>query len=69
MEISACPKCGNRNIRIAQRGDGAIYPGCDPTKYVCDNCLYLGMPITFSSEKEYEIFLKKVAHKTTNDYG
>ncbi len=56
MKISACPKCGGKDIPQGNLRDG-ILTGYT-VKYVCKDCDYQGIPIIFGSEKEYNIFLK-----------
>lgn len=63
MEITACPKCGSRNIHQGTIGDGVLI-GYSATRYVCRNCGFQGMPIVFDSKKDYQTFLKNVAGKT-----
>ena len=58
MKISACPKCGSRDIHQGNLRDG-ILTGYT-VKYVCKDCDYQGMPFIFDSEKEYNAFLKGV---------
>ena len=55
MKITACPKCGSRNIFQGTMGDGVLTGYT--TKDVCRNCGYQGSPILFDSEKEYKKFL------------
>jgi len=56
MKITACPKCGSRNIFQGTMGDGVLTGYT--TKDVCRDCDYRGQPIIFDSEKEYKLFLK-----------
>jgi hypothetical protein len=55
MRITACPKCGSKNIFQGTMGDGVLTGYT--TKDVCRNCGYQGSPIIFDSEREYEFFL------------
>jgi rRNA maturation protein Nop10 len=55
MKITACPKCGSKNIFQGTMGDGVLTGYT--TKDVCRNCGYQGSPIIFDSEKEYKKFL------------
>jgi len=50
MKISACPKCGGKDIHQGNLRDG-ILTGYT-VKYACKDCGYPGMPFIFDSEKE-----------------
>lgn len=58
MEITACPKCGSKNISHGTIRDGILDGYVN--RYVCRECGYQGMPIIFDSEKEYKAFLKSI---------
>jgi hypothetical protein len=62
MEIRSCPKCGNTNLRQSTYTDGDWITQAfgEPVKYICDKCLYRGMPILFSSIEDYKNFLKEI---------
>ena len=62
MEIRCCPKCGNNKLRQSTYKDGDFVTSAfgEPVKYVCDNCLYRGMPIFFNSVEEYKKFLDEI---------
>jgi len=65
MEIKACPKCGSLNIRRSTYKDGRFFSpaGGEVVQYVCDNCLYRGMPISFNSNEEYQKFIEEIKQK------
>jgi transcription elongation factor Elf1 len=56
MEITACPICGSKNIRIGTLGDGII-SGLSSWKEVCRDCGYQGASLLFESETEYKKFV------------
>ena len=56
MEITACPKCGSKKIFHGTLRDGLL--SGYTSKYVCKNCGFQGMPLSFNSEKEHAEFLK-----------
>jgi hypothetical protein len=56
MEITACPKCGSRNIFQGRLKDGVLTGYT--SREVCRDCGYTGSPIIFDSEKEYNKFLE-----------
>ena len=64
MEIFACPNCGSRRIYQGTMGDGVLTGYT--SRNVCRNCGYQGMPIIFSSEIDYKIFIKKVKKEKIN---
>lgn len=68
MEIRACPKCGNTNIRQSTYTDGDFFTQAwgAPVKYVCDKCLYRGMPILFNSKEDYQRFINEIKQKKTD---
>lgn len=55
MEISACSKCGSKNIQMGGIGDGVLF-GIDSWDEVCKKRGYQGAPIIFESEDEYAHF-------------
>lgn len=59
MEITACPKCGSKNISMGTIGSGVTF-GVTSWKEVCRDCGYQGSPIIFGSEKEYKKFLEEL---------
>ncbi len=59
MRISACPRCGSRNIFQGTMGDGVLTGYAD--RDVCKDCGYQGMPIIFDSENEYKNFLDELS--------
>ena len=61
MKITACPKCGSRNIRQGTMGEGVLTGYT--TKDVCRDCGYRGSPILFDSEREYTKFLAECKGK------
>jgi len=65
MEIRCCPKCGNANLRQSQYTDGDFITQAfgQPVQYVCDKCLYRGMPIFFNSKEEYKRFIEEIKQK------
>lgn len=62
MEITACPVCGSKNIRIGTLGDGII-SGLSSWNEVCRDCGYQGASLVFDSESEYNKFLEALAHQ------
>lgn len=62
MEITACPVCGSKNIRIGTLGDGII-SGLSSWNEVCRDCGYQGASLIFESESEYNKFLEALAHQ------
>jgi len=62
MEITACPICGSKNIRIGTLGDGII-SGLSSWNEVCRDCGYQGASLIFESESEYNKFLEALAHQ------
>ena len=56
MEIIACPRCGSRQIYQGNISDGVLTGYT--TRFVCKRCHYQGMPLMFSNEKDYNLFLK-----------
>ena len=56
MKITACPKCGSKDIQMGGIGDGVLF-GIDSWKQVCKKCGYQGAPLIFGSEKEYKKFV------------
>jgi len=56
MKITACPKCGSRNIFQGRLKDGVLTGYT--SREVCRDCGYTGSPIIFDSEKEYNKFLE-----------
>ena len=60
MEITACPVCGSKNIRIGTLGDGII-SGLSSWNEVCRDCGYQGASLIFESESEYNKFLEALA--------
>lgn len=61
MEIISCPKCGSLKIFQGKMEDGVLTGYT--FRYVCQNCLYQGMPIIFDNEKDYNNFLKNIKDK------
>ena len=59
MNIKACQKCGSRDVRMAGIGEGTIF-GLTSWNMVCEKCNYIGTPILFDSEGDYEAFLKEL---------
>jgi hypothetical protein len=57
MKITACPRCGSKNLDIADMRDG-ITPGIDWSTNVCRNCDWQGIPLEFETENNYQKFLK-----------
>ncbi len=56
MKITACPRCGSKNLDIADMRDG-ISPGIDWSTNVCRNCDWQGIPLEFETENNYQKFL------------
>ena len=65
MEITACPRCGSRNIFQGRLKDGVLtgYTSRD----VCRNCGYRGSPIIFDSENEYKKFVEELKKEESSD--
>ncbi len=57
MKITACPRCGSKNLDIADMRDG-ITPGIDWSTMVCRDCDWKGIPLEFETENAYQNFLK-----------
>jgi hypothetical protein len=57
MKITACPRCGSKNLDIADMRDG-ITPGIDWSTMVCRDCDWQGIPLEFETENNYQNFLK-----------
>jgi len=57
MKITACPRCGSKNLDIADMRDG-ITPGIDWSTMVCRDCNWQGIPLEFETENNYQKFLK-----------
>jgi hypothetical protein len=57
MKITACPRCGSKNLDIADMRDG-ITPGIDWNTNVCRDCDWQGIPLEFETENYYQKFLK-----------
>lgn len=57
MKITACLRCGSRNLDIAKMRDG-ISPGIDWSTMVCRDCDWQGIPLEFETENDYQKFLK-----------
>jgi hypothetical protein len=57
MKITACPRCGSKNLDIADMRDG-ITPGIDWSTMVCRECDWQGIPLEFKTENAYRNFLK-----------
>ena len=57
MRITACPKCGSKDIQMGGIGEGVLF-GVTSWKQVCKKCGYQGSPLIFDSEKEYKKFVE-----------
>jgi hypothetical protein len=57
MKITACLRCGSKNLDIADMRDG-ITPGIDWSTMVCRDCDWQGIPLEFETENDYQKFLK-----------
>lgn len=62
MRISACPRCGSKNISAGTMRSGILY-GISSWTEECRDCGFKGSPIVFDSEEAYLVFLKKVKMK------
>ena len=62
MKISACPKCGSKNISMGTMDSGVTF-GVTSWKEICRDCNYQGRPLVFDSEKEYKKFLEGIKQK------
>jgi len=65
MKITACPKCGSRNIFQGRLKDGVLTGFT--SREVCRDCGYRGSPIIFDSEKEYQKFFEQLKKGTPSD--
>ena len=55
MKITACPLCGSKNV-----GMGGIRDGVHPQEFLkqaCKKCGWIGFPLEFDNEKDYQKFL------------
>jgi len=66
MKITACPKCGSKNISMGTMGSGVIF-GITSWNEMCRDCGYQGQPIVFDSEKKYKKFLVAVKQKPLDE--
>ena len=57
MKITACPKCGSKDIEMGTMDTGVTF-GVTSWKSVCKECGYHGEPLVFDSEADYEHFLQ-----------
>jgi len=62
MTISACPKCGSKNISMGTMGSGVTF-GVTSWNQMCRNCGYQGQPLLFDSEKKYKKFFEALHQK------
>ena len=65
MNITACPKCGSRNIFQGRLKDGVLTGYT--SREVCRDCGYRGSPIIFDSEKDYKIFVEQLKKGKPSD--
>jgi hypothetical protein len=65
MTITACPKCGSRNIFQGRLKEGVLTGYT--SREVCRDCGYRGSPIIFDSEKEYKAFFEQIKKGGTSD--
>ena len=64
MEIRCCPQCGNTNLCQSTYKDVDIFRAySEPVKYLCNKCLYSGIPIYFNSKEEYQKFIEEIEQK------
>jgi len=55
MKITACPKCGSKNISMGTMGSGITF-GITSWNEMCKDCGYQGQPIVFDSlDKKTEL--------------
>ena len=66
MKISACPKCGSKDIQMGGITQGTLF-GITSWNSVCRKCGYKGMPIIFESEKDYVEFLQEISDENKKD--
>ena len=64
MKITACPRCGSRNIGMGRVEEGTLY-GITSWKETCPDCGYQGQPLIFDTEEEYRKFLDALSKKKT----
>lgn len=62
MKITACPKCGSKDIQIGTMDSGVTF-GITSWKSQCRNCGYQGEPLIFDSDEEYEEFFHQIAEE------
>lgn len=72
MKITACPKCGSKNVGMGTINDGLWAGGMIPTsrefwRHTCKDCGFRGNFIEFDSEKDYKIFLSEFKKLEKND--
>jgi hypothetical protein len=65
MKITACPKCGSRNIFQGRLKEGVLTGYT--SREVCRDCGYRGSPIIFDSEKDYKIFFEQLKKEDTSE--
>ena len=65
MNITACPKCGSRNIFQGRLKDGVLTGYT--SREVCRDCGYRGSPIIFDSEEDYKIFVEQLKKGKSSD--
>ena len=60
-EISACIRCGSKDLNYSSQGLGIHNPnGAGPTFTSCNTCGFIGPPVILISEKTYQIFLENL---------
>jgi DNA-directed RNA polymerase subunit RPC12/RpoP len=57
-KIIACPHCGSKRIHKVTLQE-PVFVNLD-VPFHCEDCGYQGKPREFDSEKEYELFVKKL---------
>jgi len=62
VKITACPRCGSKNISMGTMGSGVTF-GVTSWKEMCRDCGYQGQSLIFESEKEYKKFLEELKRK------
>ena len=65
MRISACLRCGSRNLRMLTLGDGLIPEATERLKWVCADCSWQGTPLEFDDEAAWSAFRQAVKEDAT----
>ncbi|MBU0496730.1 MAG: hypothetical protein KKC68_00375 [Candidatus Thermoplasmatota archaeon] len=66
MKISACPRCGSKNIFAGKMSSGILF-GVTSWTEECRDCGYQGSPLLFNSMDEYVSFLTRLQKQRDQD--